>query len=108
MDAIGKLANVIAGRLLDGTRAVPVERLIAEELRAANIIIPPAPPLPGSLWEHRETGERRFVTIQGNSKAIVHYRKLEVMSHGSIADWNAWAANAVCLCEGRDPSTATK
>lgn len=57
------------------------------------------PPV-GSLWLHRETGERRFVTFAGVVVGLVLFVSLcdgglldRDMSE-TIADWLAWQAGA--------------
>ena len=102
MDAIDELVERIEQRFQakhDGWHIVDwIKDCIRDELRAANITIPPSPPEPGSLWEHKETGERRFVSWV-RAPRIGYY----IVGNGAIDDlisWHAWSANADELVKG--------
>lgn len=58
------------------------------------------PPLPGSLWEHNETGERRFVRFVSTRDVIFSPIKDDRWMI-NVRVWHAWAANATCICEGK-------
>ena len=100
-DGIDELAREIADAI--PTRIVPMDRLIAVHLRAANVQLPPAPPLPGSLWGHKD-GNVEFVLYVKDD--FVHSAGVSANGKPSISDtrlssWHAWAANATCLCDGK-------
>ena len=109
MDAIEKLVERIEQRFQakhNGWHIIEwIKDCIRAELRAANITIPPSPPEPGSLWEHKETGERRFVTHDCGS--YISFTSLPTMTFSVKAccwrhsDWHAWSANARCLVPGK-------
>lgn len=109
MDAIDELAQRIINAVFSGLHGqmhVTPTAKVLEVLRAANITIPPSPPEPGSLWEHKETGERRFVyDIYETWPQVMRFLPTAIPASGptamSMSDWHAWSANATCLVPGK-------
>lgn len=105
MDAIDKqerLAIDLAGALLEIGDDAPLIPAVKTILEKYGISATQSPPKPGSLWEHKETKERRFVHKNGIG---LWWRSCSSDFRGittpvEVSDWNDWAANATCLVEG--------
>lgn len=100
MDATNeKLADRIVG-LCGYTMRNSYKAEVMEVLSGYEITPKPQPPEPGSLWEHKETGERRFVVMSEDTSCLIA-KSGYPLGRIEQAAWHAWAANAECLVAGK-------